>query len=1336
MSKRNPVSTIKPIWTDAQEVSDTDLKSEQNYNDTIQSSNIFNHIGTGILPETLKYETLFSSELASGYLDGKPIFAQKQPSDNTLGNQIQVILSNSKAVGNRKVKVAIIGLDFNGELQHETFCFSCNEIQVSKRHYTNILLILTNDLQGNPNLSLNLGGNLEIKEAPPLYLSKNLLSVAQDIEPNLFFRDFFLDGFLSLQSLLQSALPYYDVNSLNIFTGEKNTYSLVKNDVITQIGQKFLTQSNNIQKITMLLSVQNTDLGNEDDLQWNGELVASLYQLQSSLNCINDITPNLDIEFPPTNVPVSQISFNYNSLLNEGIELGSVPQPVDFLFSNTPISNRDGITKNSYYVISLKRSGSANKCDILISAGSNRLENARATTFTGNLWVDLPEEDLWFQVWSDSAKISDGQAYENGHGIAIPKTNKNELGFLTDYSYQDADFDGNDIYHGVISSNVSETEYVADQRTGDPVATRTGNLVNFQLFNSLGLNNLKSLGNPLIAGSIADKNIKFIDSNNLSISANLYSATFVNNNLLIKIVDDLTDGYRYDSDVNQLASSLLNGYLIGGKLIPNPSNPSQFYRISEAYLSSMMVGDINGDGIVDENDLLLFNKYKDFNLNVSAQQNSAITTDGYTTTFTNGYNTLSKKFVSESSLNFQIVNQAGVVSASSNDGYLLFDNLNNEFASFSSGSINFSLVSDLTNCKLVLLNPTNSENKGAFSIVNKQGNTLKISKIYLDDNSIAEILRADIDGDFHISSNDGYLLQNYINKNIINSGFLPPFPGPSTNGYEKIGTKFNVIKLKLEKYIDRKDDYASLLNNRANTIHQIPDLFSDVALQNRNFYSNPLELTIQRQLVWKDNLVVVNSNTKYVASTFENTSLGNYSCNLQGVIDTTYQELDKENIPANDYFFPGNIILSKNSQLTTEDNEYYKVDFEVGTIVLEVPDGLYGTEQTINLFDSFIYDYTGDGLTRLGFPAMKFADCSKVGVDALSLNQIRFSVSVQSFSPNINGITSELLEGIIVDGKIGVSINYETGLLSLNFTNLYEDSVLKTLNTKVQVQVYLKKAGFNNDPLFVASEKIQNILNVSSNYSGSGINNLITHNGGGFTPAGDLAPNGSLQKVVGIQGNPISSTAPTLNQILQWNGSAWVPATIATGGFTAAGDLSGTSSSQTVVGIRSVPVSNTAPTNGQVLSYNGTQWAPAAPAGGSITNVQDGANYSNTLNVVGFTNNSSTSNNTYVAGATLEFDRSLLKGAGPGTRVINLKVIAETTSPQMSIRLFNITTSSVVSGSTLTTSSTTPVVLTSGDLTSALSAGSAIYQIQIKMDTGANPDRVALDYAGLKIVWS
>lgn len=82
-----------------------------------------------------------------------------------------------------------------------------------------------------------------------------------------------------------------------------------------------------------------------------------------------------------------------------------------------------------------------------------------------------------------------------------------------------------------------------------------------------------------------------------------------------------------------------------------------------------------------------------------------------------------------------------------------------------------------------------------------------------------------------------------------------------------------------------------------------------------------------------------------------------------------------------------------------------------------------------------------------------------------------------------------------------------------------------------------------------------------------------------------------------------------------------VMATSGGAGFTAGGDLSGTNTNQTVIGLQTRHVSTTAPTNGQVLTWStvNNDWEPASPAA-ALTVVRevpagtmDGANTTFTL---------------------------------------------------------------------------------------------------------------------------
>jgi len=1096
MTKRNPISAEQNIWFDSQQVDNTDLSLEQNYNDTITSGIINNHLGSGVLSESLVENVLFDSLLVSGFLDGLPIYSQSQPTDNNLGNQIEIKLTDSKASVKRAIKFAIIGLDFENNLQYETFYFKSNESQISKRHYTKLLVLLFNDFIGNPNLSMNLGGRIVISEAKPMTLSRDAIMVSQDLEPNLFFRDFFLDGFVNLDAMLQSALPLYNIDTLNIFTTERERKILLVNDVTTQIGQKFLATTNNIQKITLLLSTQNTIVGSETDLDWQGDLIVSIYSLQSGVQYPTDIAPNLPIEFIPSNIPIAQVSYNHNSLQQEGIVLDSVPQPVDFIFSNNTISaGGSGIVPGNYYALTIKRGGSANKCDILISSSNNRQTDSRITIYNGTLWVDLPDQDLWFRIYTDSAKISDGQAYDTGHGIALEKIVKdNSSQANVDFCLENISFTGNDVYRATVFASTEKTTPVPDSRTGQPILSRKQFVPSVKLLNSIDIANLSDASEPLLIGAISDKNRKFLDSISAEIISNLHSATIVNDEILIKVIDDSTDVGRYDTSVTSLVTNLLNGDLVNAKIYPNYNDATKYYRIADASLCSMILGDVDGDGIVSDRDLLLLQTYLDYNLNLGLPQNTQITTDSVTTTFTNGYTAYNKPFSNLFGINFQLVNPAdNTVVASGSDGVLVTNPSDPRLANFTSSSILFSTIIGVESYKLVLLDSVAPENHGGFDIIymDEITDVLTVRKVFLNGDTIGQILRADIDGDFAVTLNDGYLLDSYIQRQPYVSSGTTTYPAPATIQYTKIGTRFNVIRLKLEQYIDRNDDYSTLLSGRSGSIHPLPDIFiNDSTFASHNFYDFPIQMGIEKKLTWDESLIVSNSKPKLLPSVFtSNNVLNKPECYKEGIIYNVYGGEPEFNPGKIDFFVPENLILGDGGELHRPDGNFYKVDFEVGTIVLEIPDGFFGTEKTINILEDFIASTTDNGLltgiTKLGFPAMKFADCSLVTADALSKDQLRFSVSVQSFSPNINGLSNELYSGAIVDGKIGVSVDYTTGLLTLNFTNLYQDLTLKTLSTKIQVNVFLKKGGFNNQPIFVDSTKVQNMLKLISVFSGS-----------------------------------------------------------------------------------------------------------------------------------------------------------------------------------------------------------------------------------------------------------
>src|ERR1700690_1284707 len=130
-------------------------------------------------------------------------------------------------------------------------------------------------------------------------------------------------------------------------------------------------------------------------------------------------------------------------------------------------------------------------------------------------------------------------------------------------------------------------------------------------------------------------------------------------------------------------------------------------------------------------------------------------------------------------------------------------------------------------------------------------------------------------------------------------------------------------------------------------------------------------------------------------------------------------------------------------------------------------------------------------------------------------------------------------------------------------------------------------------------------------------------------PGGDLSGVFSSATVSGLQNRPMAATAPATGQVLTWSGVQWQPQA-ASGGVTSAfgrtgaivgqsgdysfgqisgtvgggqlpalgGDLTGSLTTGTVAGLQSRPVASTAPTTGQALAWNGTQWQPQTIAAG------------------------------------------------------------------------------------------------------------------------------------------
>lgn len=113
-----------------------------------------------------------------------------------------------------------------------------------------------------------------------------------------------------------------------------------------------------------------------------------------------------------------------------------------------------------------------------------------------------------------------------------------------------------------------------------------------------------------------------------------------------------------------------------------------------------------------------------------------------------------------------------------------------------------------------------------------------------------------------------------------------------------------------------------------------------------------------------------------------------------------------------------------------------------------------------------------------------------------------------------------------------------------------------------------------------------------------------------LSTTGDVQGTATKLRVVNIQGVPINTLTPTNGQVLTFSGGSWSPSA----GFSGSGDLAGTSSSQTVIGLTGV--SNTVSMHGNTIIWDAikspflTQFAASSGINGAnfLISAQTGNN--------------------------------------------------------------------------------------------------------------------------------
>ena len=613
-------------WFDGQNVTEDDLDTEQTaWHDSLANNTDF-LAGSGVEQEFSVQRVLFDTNdvpasiqslIDTESFDGEAIFPTDafgntvflQPSDFSQGNQLDVEITGSSLDGAPIAKVYIFGAIFGDVFTQEVLTFTENDSQITRNYFTKIIAIMTQDFLGNQNTlidgvkSRDNGGRLRVLEALPMRVARDTIMAEQALEPNQDYVNFKpATLFKTLDILLDeiAASDNRNKDDLNINVTSTDIRKLLPNEVGVIIGEKFQATTDNIQKITILLSVEKRLLvppGEEFD--WTGDLVIGIRPLQTAATCPTDIIPGTPIEFDPELSPIAEVSFNKDELADLGIVLDDTAQEVDFIFTQSLLANPNiepSIIPDAFYVVTIRRTGNVSVGTIILEVAANTdadpddIDNMRMTIFSQNSWTDIPESDLWFKIHTDALRIVDGTAFDAGVQITSPKVKQNVITGLEEPFIQGRlsliDVSQNADNFIIVQQANNFTDPKPQPATGNLVFTRIEDVPNVSVVSESSLTTLLDAGNKtIVLGSAVDTNP-------------------VGN----PTITDFTEfpGLQDPDKFTIIApdSDILISNLVGSILIPNTADPNIKFRIIKQETFTDAYGDVNNDGIIDNSDVV------------------------------------------------------------------------------------------------------------------------------------------------------------------------------------------------------------------------------------------------------------------------------------------------------------------------------------------------------------------------------------------------------------------------------------------------------------------------------------------------------------------------------------------------------------------------------------------------------------------------------------------------------------------------------------------------------------------------------------------------------------
>ena len=204
-------------------------------------------------------------------------------------------------------------------------------------------------------------------------------------------------------------------------------------------------------------------------------------------------------------------------------------------------------------------------------------------------------------------------------------------------------------------------------------------------------------------------------------------------------------------------------------------------------------------------------------------------------------------------------------------------------------------------------------------------------------------------------------------------------------------------------------------------------------------------------------------------------------------------------------------------------------------------------------------------------------------------------------------------------GSSNTAIGYYAGFLNNGSGNVflgYQAGYNETGSNKLFIANSNTSTPLIGGDFSTSQVDINGSIKITGGSPGNG--KVLTSDANGLASwaTAPVSANGSIDTHSDVD---VSTTSPTNGQVLSWNGTNWVPADDANTTYTAGTGLALTgtvfSLNSGIDNLTDVDVTTSAPTNGQVLNWDGSNWVPADDSVGAhfINDLTDGINDSSSL---------------------------------------------------------------------------------------------------------------------------